>query len=44
MPMSALLNPQFVYRPIGNLSCILQITGFVIGVVVRADAPLAYLA
>ena len=34
-----LLNPQLPYHPIKDLSYILQITGFVMGVVVRADAP-----
>jgi tripartite-type tricarboxylate transporter receptor subunit TctC len=34
-----LLNKQLTYHPIDDLSYILQITGFVMGVVVRADAP-----
>jgi tripartite-type tricarboxylate transporter receptor subunit TctC len=34
-----LLNPQLPYHPIKDLTYILQITGFVMGVVVRADAP-----
>lgn len=34
-----LLNKQLTYHPINDLSYILQITGFVMGVVVRADAP-----
>lgn len=34
-----LLNPQLKYDPIKDLTYILQITGFVMGVVVRADAP-----
>ena len=34
-----LLNKQLTYNPINDLTYILQITGFVMGVVVRADAP-----
>ena len=34
-----LLNTQLRYDPIKDLTYILQITGFVMGVVVRADAP-----
>lgn len=34
-----LLNPQLKYDPIKDLTYILQITGFVMGVVVRAEAP-----
>lgn len=34
-----LLNAQLRYDPIKDLTYILQITGFVMGVVVRADAP-----
>jgi len=34
-----LLNPQLPYDPIKDLTYILQITGFVMGVVVRAEAP-----
>src|SRR5215207_5172679 len=34
-----LLNKQLTYHPINDLSYILQITGFIMGVVVRADAP-----
>jgi tripartite-type tricarboxylate transporter receptor subunit TctC len=34
-----LLNPRPPYHPIEDLTYILQITGFVMGVVVRADAP-----
>ena len=34
-----LLNPQLKYDPIKDLTYILQITGFVMGVVVRTDAP-----
>lgn len=34
-----LLNPQLRYDPIADLTYILQITGFVMGVVVRAEAP-----
>lgn len=34
-----LLNPQLPYHPIKDLSYVLQIMGFVMGVVVRADAP-----
>jgi tripartite-type tricarboxylate transporter receptor subunit TctC len=34
-----LLNPRPPYHPIDDLTYILQITGFVMGVVVRADAP-----
>ena len=34
-----LLNKQLTYHPINDLTYILQITGFVMGVVVRADAP-----
>jgi tripartite-type tricarboxylate transporter receptor subunit TctC len=34
-----LLNKQLTYNPISDLTYILQITGFVMGVVVRADAP-----
>ena len=33
-----LLNKQLTYNPINDLTYILQITGFVMGVVVRADA------
>lgn len=34
-----LLNKQLTYNPISDLTYILQITGFVMGVVVKADAP-----
>lgn len=34
-----LLNKSLTYHPINDLTYILQITGFVMGVVVRADAP-----
>ena len=34
-----LLNPQLRYNPINDLTYILQITGFVMGVVVRTEAP-----
>ena len=34
-----LLNKTLTYHPINDLSYILQITGFVMGVAVRADAP-----
>ncbi len=34
-----LLNPRPPYHPIDDLSYILQITGFTLGLVVRADAP-----
>ncbi len=34
-----LLNKQLTYDPINDLSYILQITGFVMGIVVKADAP-----
>lgn len=34
-----LLNKQLTYNPINDLTYILQITGFVMGVVVRTDAP-----
>ena len=34
-----LLNKQLTYHPINDLTYILQITGFVMGVVVRAEAP-----
>ena len=34
-----LLNKSLPYHPIDDLTYILQITGFVMGVVVRADAP-----
>jgi tripartite-type tricarboxylate transporter receptor subunit TctC len=34
-----LMNPRPPYHPIDDLTYILQITGFVMGVVVRADAP-----
>ena len=34
-----LLNPQLPYHPIKDLTYILQITGFVMGVVVRTEAP-----
>ena len=34
-----LLNKQLTYDPINDLTYILQITGFVMGVVVKADAP-----
>lgn len=34
-----LLNPRPPYHPIDDLTYILQITGFVMGAVVRADAP-----
>jgi tripartite-type tricarboxylate transporter receptor subunit TctC len=34
-----LLSPQPPYHPINDLTYILQITGFVMGAVVRADAP-----
>ncbi|BDG73139.1 tripartite tricarboxylate transporter substrate binding protein [Roseomonas fluvialis] len=34
-----LLNPRPPYDPINDLSYILQITGFVMGLVVRADSP-----
>jgi tripartite-type tricarboxylate transporter receptor subunit TctC len=33
-----LLNPQLPYHPIKDLTYILQVTGYVMGVVVRADA------
>ena len=39
-----LLNKQLTYHPIKDLTYILQITGFVMGVVVRADAPWKTLA
>ncbi len=35
-----LLNKQLTYNPINDLTYILQITGFVMGVVVKADAPM----
>ncbi|SEP28769.1 Tripartite-type tricarboxylate transporter, receptor component TctC [Rhodospirillales bacterium URHD0017] len=34
-----LLNKQLTYNPITDLTYILQITGFIMGVVVKADAP-----
>ena len=34
-----LLNKQLTYNPINDLTYILQITGFIMGVVVTADAP-----
>jgi tripartite-type tricarboxylate transporter receptor subunit TctC len=34
-----LLNKQLTYNPISDLTYILQITGFVMGIVVKADAP-----
>ena len=34
-----LLNKSLTYHPVNDLSYILQITGFVMGVVVRAEAP-----
>ena len=34
-----MLNPQLKYDPIKDLTYILQITGFVMGIVVRPDAP-----
>jgi len=34
-----LLNPQLKYDPVKDLTYILQITGFVMGVVVRTEAP-----
>jgi tripartite-type tricarboxylate transporter receptor subunit TctC len=34
-----LLNKQLTYDPVTDLTYILQITGFVMGVVVKADAP-----
>jgi tripartite-type tricarboxylate transporter receptor subunit TctC len=34
-----LLNKQLTYNPVNDLTYILQITGFVMGVVVKADAP-----
>jgi tripartite-type tricarboxylate transporter receptor subunit TctC len=34
-----LLNKQLTYNPISDLTYILQITGFIMGVVVKADAP-----
>ena len=34
-----LLNKSLTYHPVNDLSYILQITGFVMGVVVRTDAP-----
>ncbi|MBI2742032.1 MAG: tripartite tricarboxylate transporter substrate binding protein [Rhodospirillales bacterium] len=34
-----LLNKQLTYNPVTDLTYILQITGYVMGVVVRADAP-----
>ena len=34
-----LLNKALTYHPVNDLSYILQITGFVMGVVVRAEAP-----
>jgi tripartite-type tricarboxylate transporter receptor subunit TctC len=34
-----LLNKQLTYHPINDLSYIVQVTGYVMGVVVRADAP-----
>jgi tripartite-type tricarboxylate transporter receptor subunit TctC len=39
-----LLNKSLTYHPINDLTYILQITGFVMGVVVRADAPWKTLA
>lgn len=39
-----LLNPRPPYHPIDDLSYILQITGFTMGAVVRADAPWQSLA
>ncbi len=34
-----LLNKQLTYHPINDLSYIVQVTGYVMGVVVRTDAP-----
>ena len=34
-----MLNPELKYDPIKDLTYILQITGFVMGVVVRTEAP-----
>ena len=34
-----LLNKSLIYNPINDLSYILQITGFVMGIVVRTEAP-----
>jgi tripartite-type tricarboxylate transporter receptor subunit TctC len=34
-----LLNKQLTYNPVNDLTYILQITGFIMGVVVKADAP-----
>jgi tripartite-type tricarboxylate transporter receptor subunit TctC len=34
-----LLNKQLTYHPINDLSYIVQVTGYVMGIVVRADAP-----
>ena len=34
-----LLNKQLTYHPINDLTYILQVTGYVMGVVVRSDAP-----
>ena len=39
-----LLNPQLPYHPIKDLTYILQITGFVMGIVVRTEAPWRTLA
>jgi tripartite-type tricarboxylate transporter receptor subunit TctC len=39
-----LLNPKLPYHPIKDLTYILQITGFVMGVVVRSEAPWRTLA
>ena len=39
-----LLNKQLTYHPINDLTYILQVTGYVMGVVVRADAPWKTLA
>src|SRR5204862_7733762 len=34
-----LLNKSLTYNPIGDLTYILQVTGYVMGVVVRTEAP-----
>ena len=34
-----LLNKSLTYNPITDLTYILQVTGYVMGVVVRTDAP-----
>ncbi|HJQ58076.1 MAG TPA: tripartite tricarboxylate transporter substrate binding protein [Vineibacter sp.] len=39
-----LLNPSLPYHPIDDLTYIMQLTGFVMGVVVRAEAPWKTLA